>query len=108
MVIDTNILIELHRKEEEVRENITVISVIEFPPILRYEKFHGEIYTIKPEDQILAIKLQRRLRRLGKPKSVPDLLIAAICINRNEELLTKDEDFLEISKVSELKLKVQK
>ncbi len=31
--------------------------------------------------------------------STGDLLIASICINRNEELLTHDKDFLNIQKV---------
>ena len=33
------------------------------------------------------------------PMSVGDLMITAICINRNEILMTKDEDFLKISEV---------
>ncbi len=43
---------------------------------------------------------------VGKPKSFADLLIASICINRGEELITKDEDFLDIAKVSNLKVKI--
>ena len=54
----------------------------------------------------LAINLQIKLRKLGKPKPIADLLIAAICINRNEELITKDKDFLDIAKVSDLKVKL--
>jgi len=54
----------------------------------------------------LAINLQIKLRKLGKPKPIADLLIAAICINRNEELITRDKDFLDIAKVSDLKVKL--
>ncbi|WP_290726625.1 PIN domain-containing protein [Archaeoglobus sp.] len=43
---------------------------------------------------------------MGKAKTFADLLIASICINRNEELITKDEDFLDIAKVSDLKVKM--
>ena len=54
-----------------------------------------------PIDILLSIELQRRLRAVGKSKPFADLLIASICINRNEELITKDRDFLDIAKVSE-------
>jgi predicted nucleic acid-binding protein len=102
MVIDTNIAIERFKKKEEIPENITMITAIEFPPILSYDKFHGIIYTIKPEDQALAIRLQRLLRKAGKPKSVPDLIVASICINRKEKLITKDRDFSDIAEISDL------
>jgi len=39
-------------------------------------------------------------------KAVPDLLISSICINGNEELIARDEDFLDIAKVSNLKVKL--
>jgi predicted nucleic acid-binding protein len=105
-VIDTNLAIERFRAKREIHENITIITAIEFPPVLSYEKFLEEVYTITPEDQILAIKIQRLLRKIGKPKSSSDILIASICINRNEELITKDKDFLDIAKVSNLKVKL--
>ena len=53
----------------------------------------------------LAIELQMKLRAKGKPKPFSDLLIAAICINRDEELVTKDTDFEDIAEVSVLRLK---
>jgi len=56
----------------------------------------------------LAYNIQLKLTAIGKSKSFADLLIAAICINRNEELITKDKDFLNIAKVSNLKVKVIK
>ena len=106
MIVDTNIVIERFKAKNEIHENITIITAMELPPILNYSKFYGTVYTIKPEDQVLAIKIQRKLRKIGKPKSIPDILIAAICINRNEELITKDKDFLDIAKVSNLKVKI--
>ena len=106
MIVDTSIAIDRFKKKEEIHENIAIITAIEFPPILSYDKFHGTVYTIKPEDQVLAIKLQRLLRKIGKPKPAPDILIASICINRNEELFTKDKDFLDIAKISNLRVKI--
>ena len=46
-------------------------------------------------DFMLAHKTQNKLVKLGKAKAFADLLIASICINRNEELITRDEDFSE-------------
>jgi len=60
-----------------------------------------------PEDYELAYKLQLKLMKAGKPKPFSDLLIAAICINRNEELIINDEDFKDIANISNLKLRKQ-
>jgi len=45
-VIDTNLAIERFRSKREIHENITIITAIEFPPVLSYEKFLEEVYTI--------------------------------------------------------------
>ena len=102
-VLDTSVLIDKIRKNEEIYENITEISVLEYPPILKYRKFYGYI---KRSDLNLALKIQIKLRKIGNPKPIPDVLIAAICINRNKELITKDKDFLDIAKVSNLKVRI--
>ena len=49
-----------------------------------------------------------KLRKIGKPKPFSNLPIAAICINRNEKLITKDINFKDIAEVSKLKVKVLK
>ncbi|MCD6593913.1 DNA-binding protein [Candidatus Bathyarchaeota archaeon] len=67
---------------------MTVVLIMEFPQVLTYRKFSGRIVYPMPEDYELAYKLQLKLMKAGKPKPFSDLLIAAICINRNEELLT--------------------
>ena len=46
------------------------------------------------------------LLKLGKPKGFADLLIAAICISRREKLLSKDKDFLDIARISELEVEI--
>ncbi|MHA1709980.1 MAG: hypothetical protein ACTSXJ_09215 [Candidatus Baldrarchaeia archaeon] len=58
------------------------------------------------QDVEKAIGLQIRLRGVGRPKGVANLLIAAICINRGEKLITKDENFKDIAEVSELELEI--
>ncbi|RLI76365.1 DNA-binding protein [Archaeoglobales archaeon] len=105
-VLDTNVLIDKIRRSEKINENITEITVLEYPPILKYSKFYGRIYYLKRTDLNLALKIQTNLRKIGAQKPIPDLLIASICINRDEELITKDEDFLDIAKVSNLKVRI--
>ncbi len=105
-VLDTSVLIDKIRRGEVIQENITEITVLEYPPVLKYPKFYGRIYYLKRSDLNLALKIQINLRKIGAQKSIPDILIASICINRKEELITKDKDFLDIAEVSDLKVKV--
>ena len=99
MILDTSVILERVRDGEEINENITSISLIEYPPVKDYEKFRGRIFFVGEEDQVRAVLLQVKLREIGSPMSMGDLLIAAICINRGEALLTKDKDFLVIQKI---------
>ncbi len=96
-VLDTSSVISRVRRGVEVWENVTTIALIEYPPLRGYEKFQGTIYFASEDDQLLAATLQERLRRVGRPMSAADLLVAAICINRGEELVTRDEDFLALA-----------
>jgi len=105
-VLDTSAVIERVKRGEEIREYVTAVTIAEFPPLLEYAKFHGEVLYPTREDVDLAIELQMKLRARGKPKPFSDLLIAAICINRGEELVTKDTDFEDIAEVSALRLKL--
>lgn len=66
------------------------------------------IFLIQRKDILLALELQIKLRKTGKLKGLSDLLIAAISIKRQEELLSSDEDFEDIVKVCNLKLKIVK
>jgi predicted nucleic acid-binding protein len=102
MIVDTNVIIDRYRSDEEIPENISIVSSIEFPPVLESDLFEGEVYTLTSEDQVLAVKVQRKLRSEGKAVPAPDLLIAAVAINRDEKLVTNDEDLEQISSVSEL------
>lgn len=99
MILDTSVIIEKVKNREVIKENITSVSLIEYPPIKDYEKFRGRVFFFNEEDQVQAVLLQVKLREIGSPMSAGDLLIAAVCVNRNEALLTKDKDFLVIQKV---------
>jgi len=108
VVLDTNLVIEKVKKREEIEENITAVTFVEFPQIVHYKKFYGGIIFPDLQDFVLAHRLQSELIKRGKAKPFADLLISSICINREEELLTKDKDFFEIAKVSSLILKFVK
>jgi len=47
-------------------------------------------------------KLQLELLEIGRPQAFSDLLIAAIVINRDEELITRDQDFRYISNAAKM------
>ena len=99
MILDTSVVIDRVKRGKEITENITSITLIEYPPIASYKKFFGNVYFVSEEDQILAVSLQIRLRKIGMPMSASDLLIAAVCIRTGELFMTYDEDFLSIRKV---------
>jgi predicted nucleic acid-binding protein len=90
-----------------VDEMVTVVTIAEFPSVLGYAKFQGSIIYPTRNDMDLAVELQLKLKNAGRPKPFSDLLIAAICINRNEELVTKDKNFQEITEVSDLKIRIE-
>ncbi len=74
-VLDTSIIIKRSKQQRAINENITEVSVVEYPPILDYGKFEGQILLIGRRDMLLAVKIQRNLRKMGKPKGFADLLI---------------------------------
>jgi predicted nucleic acid-binding protein len=104
VILDTSIVIERFKGNEEIKENITVVTLIEFPKISGYKLFEGSVYFPTIDEYSLAFELQKRLYERGKPKAFSDLVIAAISINRAEELITKDNDFKSIAEVSNLNL----
>ncbi|WP_202319180.1 PIN domain-containing protein [Archaeoglobus neptunius] len=106
MIIDTDIVIVRVKIKEEISEDITAVTLVEYPKIIYYKKFYGKILFPDISDFLLAHKLQNELMKVGKPKAFADLVIASIRINRKEELITKDRDFLDIAEVSDLKVRV--
>ncbi len=106
VVPDTGVVLDRLRERQDTRENVTIISTIEYPPILEYTGFRGRVFYPRPKDFKLAYEVQGRLCRLGKMKGFADLLMASICINRREKLLTKDVDFKDIAEASDLEVEI--
>ncbi|AAB90631.1 predicted coding region AF_0610 [Archaeoglobus fulgidus DSM 4304] len=69
VVADTNLVIERVKKNESIEENITEVTIVEFPPVINYKKFHGKVLIIERGDVLLSIELQRRLRIVRKPRN---------------------------------------
>ncbi|ALL01410.1 hypothetical protein Pyrde_1364 [Pyrodictium delaneyi] len=105
-ILDTSVVIDRVRARQQIPEDIVEVTVLEYPPILAYREFTGSIVLVERRDWRLALELQIKLRRMGKPKGLADLLIAAVAINRGEELVARDRDYLDIARVSDLKLRL--
>ncbi len=39
VVLDTSVIIERVKRKEEIRENITAVTFVEYPKIVYYKKF---------------------------------------------------------------------
>ena len=109
-IIDTSVLIDRVKAREPIYEDITAITLIEYPRIIYYKHFHGSVIFPTEETYILAYKLQLKLFERGTPQTASDLLIAAIAITTKQTLITRDKDFKEIEEAAKelnLKLKVK-
>jgi len=106
VVLDTGVVLDRVRRKQGISENVTVVSVVEWPPLLRYAGFEGKVYYPRLEDFRVAYETQERLYSSGKMKGFADLLIAAICVNRNERLVTGDSDFGDIAEASDLEVEI--
>ena len=83
----------------------TILNVIEYPPILELKDRLLIFYPTK-EDYELALKIMIKLRKVGKPVNVVDVILASIAINRGLVVVTDDKDFEQIRAVEE-RLRVQ-
>ncbi len=96
-ILDTNIVIDRVKLRKPINEDITAVTLVDYPKIVYYKHFYGGIVFPIKQDFILAHRLQLELLRMGRPQAFSDLLIATIAINRDEELITRDQDFEYIS-----------
>ncbi|BEP17382.1 type II toxin-antitoxin system VapC family toxin [Pyrofollis japonicus] len=99
-IYDTSIVIDIAKKGETIDGSITSITLIEYPKIIFYRKFRGNVEFPIKEDYIVAHRLQLKLMEKGNPQQATDLLIAAIAIRLKEELVTRDKDFEVIAKAA--------
>lgn len=99
-IFDTSVVVSRVKLRKPINEDITVVTLVEYPRIIYYKHFYGGVIFPIRQDFILAHKLQLELLKIGKPQAFSDLLVAAIALNRDEELVTHDQDFKYISDVA--------
>ncbi len=99
-ILDTSIVIDRVRQREPITEDITVVTLVEYPRIIYYKRFQGGIIFPIEQDYLTAHKLQLKLLQRGRPQAFADLLVSSIAINRGEELVTRDKDFAAIAKAA--------
>lgn len=99
-IIDTSVAVDRAKSRRPINEDITAVTLVEFPRIVYYKLFGGRVIFPIRHDFILAHRLQLGLLELGKPQALSDLLVASIAINRNEEVITRDQDLEVISNVA--------
>ena len=103
---DTSIVIKLisKKKVDRIPGYITIYTIIEYPPSL---KFADKILYPTKEDYETAIRWQVKLRKSGNPLPAVDLIIAAIGFNNGYEVITMDKHFKYIKEMEkDLKLSI--
>ena len=78
-IYDTSVVIDRARKGERIDSDITAITLVEYPRIIYYKKFEGNVRFPIREDYILAHRLQLKLLEMGRPQQASDLIIAVAC-----------------------------
>ncbi len=100
-ILDTSIVINRIREKKSIQEDITAVTLVEYPRTIFYKHFCGGIIFPIRDDFIPAHRIQLELLKVGKPQAFADLLVAAIAVNRDEELITRDRDFMYIRQAVE-------
>ncbi len=99
-ILDTSIVIERVRARKSIEEDITVVTLVEYPRIVYYKRFYGGVVFPVEQDYFTAHRLQLQLMRRGRPQAFADLLVASIALARGEKLVTMDRDFLFIAEAA--------
>ncbi|MEM2027738.1 MAG: DNA-binding protein [Candidatus Bathyarchaeia archaeon] len=81
-ILDTSVAVERAKSRRPINEDITAVTLVEFPRIVYYKLFSGRVIFPIRHDFMLAHRLQLGLLELGKPHALSDLLVASIAINR--------------------------
>ncbi len=82
-ILDTSVVIDKVKLRKPINEDITVVTLVEYPKIVYYKYFYGGVVFPIRQDFILAHRLQLELLKVGKPQAFSDSLIAAIIGMKN-------------------------
>jgi tRNA(fMet)-specific endonuclease VapC len=113
-LLDTNVIIALFSDEKDVKENLTASQEVFLPCIAIGELCYGARKSGKPEENLLRIDelaaesvvlscdtetalqyghMKNKLRLNGRPLPENDIWIAAIALQHNLTLATRDRHF---------------
>ncbi len=125
-VFDTSILVDLERKHENTIQKIKVLTknyplpaqitfITEFEFLFGIKEknpknkekaklFLSFFLVIYPNSRTanLLAELKHRYDALGTPITLADFIIAALCIQENKILVTKDKNFNKIEELSKI------
>jgi len=66
-ILDTSVTVDRAKSKKPINEDITAVTLVEFPRIVYYKLFSGRVIFPIRHDFILAHRLQLGLLELGKP-----------------------------------------
>lgn len=87
---DTNVLIDAAKSGKTLNGYTTALNVVEFPRAL---ELGLTVITPSLEDYLLAVRISQVMVRKGTPVPAVDAVVAAVAINRELTLVTKDKHF---------------
>jgi tRNA(fMet)-specific endonuclease VapC len=121
VLLDTNIVSALLKGESIIADNLDKSEAIYIPIIVVGELYYGASFSSQVEKNIAGLKnitsryqilsldeettivyghIKTALRKKGKPIPENDIWIAAIAMQHNLSLATRDKHFTEISTIS--------
>jgi len=95
-LFDTNFLIDAYRGRESLDGYTTILNLIEFPKAI---EFNLRVLFPAKSYYHLALKISTELLLNGKPIPAVDSVIAAVVLNNNLKLVTKDKHFLMVKNI---------
>ncbi len=87
---DTSALIEAYRQGKVPKGCTTILNLVEFPKAM---DFNLKVLYPSKSDYNLALEISLELLKIGKPLPAVDVIIAAVALNNNLSLVTKDRHF---------------
>ncbi|AIU70292.1 hypothetical protein TEU_08095 [Thermococcus eurythermalis] len=87
---DTTVLIEAVESRRKLEEYTTVLNIVEF---LRALELGLTVITPSLEDYPLAVRISQVMVKRGTPAPAVDAVVAAVAVNRELTLVTREEHF---------------
>ena len=93
---DTNVIINAIKSSKKPKGYTTILNIVEFP---RGSELDLIVLTPSLDDYLLAIEISQTMVERGTPVPAVDAVMAAVALNRNFTIVTRDKHFNFIQKV---------